>query len=203
MIRVWFHGLALLAAGVATGGQGISAAESDGAPKASGIGMLAKIPGPRADEPVPAQTVAQQFAAIRAEYETAEKTAAAEAGKGKSEFESAKIYFKLMPDQASFSHRMVELAATQPRDPASRDALLWVIDKPGMGPGGPYSDEFTRAVLLLLRHHADDPEVAASPWGSTISAPRLATSFSEGCTCKPRDMRQRAWRRLRSASTSR
>ena len=38
--------------------------------------------------------------------------------------------------------------------------MLWVIDKPGMGPGGPYSDEFTRAVLLLLRHHADDPEVA-------------------------------------------
>ena len=29
-----------------------------------------------------------------------------------------------------------------------------------MGPGGPYSDEFARAVLLLLRHHSDDSEVA-------------------------------------------
>ncbi len=106
------------------------------------------------------QTMAQQFAAIRAEYDAAEKHASAAAEKEKSEFESWKIYGKLMPDQAAFSHRMVDLAAAEPRNPAARDALLWVIDKPGMGTGGPYSDEFTRAVLLLLRHHADDSEVA-------------------------------------------
>ena len=55
---------------------------------------------------------------------------------------------------------MVDLAATAPNDPGARDTLLWVLDKPGMGPGGPYSDEFARAVLLLLRHHSDDSEVA-------------------------------------------
>jgi thiol-disulfide isomerase/thioredoxin len=160
MTRGWFNGLALLAAGVGTCGQVISAAERDEASKAARVRLLAKMPGPRADEPMPAKTIAQQFTAIRAEYDAAEKTASAEAEKGKSEFESWKIFGKLMPDQAAFSRRMVDLAASEPQSPAARDALLWVIDKPGMGTGGAYSDEFTRAVLLLLRYQADDPEVA-------------------------------------------
>ena len=109
--------------------------------------------------------MAERFAAIRGEYEAAAKKAEAEAEKGKTEAESRKIYFGLLPDEAAFSRRMVDLAATDPRDAAARDALLWVIDKPGMGPSGPYVDEFMRAVLLLLRHHADDPETARAGLG--------------------------------------
>jgi thiol-disulfide isomerase/thioredoxin len=171
MTRGWLNGLVLLAASTA-GGQGVLAVERDGTSNAARIGLLAKIPGPRSDEPRPAKSIAEQFLAIRAEFAAAEKTAAAEAEKGKSEFESWKIYGKLMPDQAVFSHRMVDLAATEPGNPAARDALLWVIDKPGMGPAGPYSDEFTRAVLLLLRHHSDDPEVARVGLGlDNLSSP--------------------------------
>lgn len=105
-------------------------------------------------------SISAQFAAIRAEYETAQQKAAAESEKGKTEFESWKIYGKLMPSEVAFSRRMVNLAETAPNDPGARDALLWVLDKPGMGGGGPYGDEFVRAALLLLRHHADDPDVA-------------------------------------------
>ncbi|MGA2705264.1 MAG: TlpA disulfide reductase family protein [Isosphaeraceae bacterium] len=180
MTRGWLNGLVFLAAGVATGGQGVLAAEHDGARNAVEIGLNAKMPGPRPDDPKPAKTMAQQFASIRAEYDAAEKTASAEAEKGKSGFESWKIYGKLMPDQAVFSRRMVDLAATEPNDPAARDALLWVIDKPGMAPAGPYSDEFTRAVLLLIRHHADDPEVARVGLGLDNLGSPARDMFLEG-----------------------
>jgi len=180
MTRGWLNGLVFLAAGVATSGQGVLAAEHDGARNAVEIGLNAKMPGPRPDDPKPAKTIAQQFAAIRAEYDAAEKTASAEAEKGKSGFESWKIYGKLMPDQAVFSRRMVDLAATEPKDPAARDALLWVIDKPGMAPAGPYSDEFTRAVLLLLRYHADDPEVARVGLGLDNLGSPARDMFLEG-----------------------
>ena len=53
---------------------------------------------------------------------------------------------------------MVDLAESSPDDPAARDALLWVIDKPGRGDMGAYGDEFARAAALLVRHHGDDPE---------------------------------------------
>ena len=102
MTRRWLNGLVFLAAGVATGGQDILGAERDGASKAARVGLLATIPGPRPDDPKPAKTMAQQFAAIRAEFDAAQKTASAEAEKGKSEFEGWKIYGRLMPDQALF-----------------------------------------------------------------------------------------------------
>ena len=38
--------------------------------------------------------------------------------------------------------RVVDLAASSPGDPASRDALLWVINKPNKGDMGAYGDEF-------------------------------------------------------------
>ena len=59
---------------------------------------------------------------------------------------------------ADYSRRMVDLAESSPGDPATRDALLWVINKPGRGDEGPYADQFARAAALLVRHHGDDPE---------------------------------------------
>ena len=57
-----------------------------------------------------------------------------------------------------YSRRMVDLAESSPGDPAARDALLWVVDKPGHGDEGPYADQFARAAALLVRHYGDDPE---------------------------------------------
>ena len=138
MTRIWWTGLVLAVLS--------TAARSDDAPKAAAAR--------------PAGKIAARFAAIRDEFEAAQTAASKAAEKGKTEFESGKIYSKLMPSVWDFSKRMVDLAATDPKDPGARDALLWVLDQHGMGIGGPYGDESTRAVLLLLRHHADDPEVA-------------------------------------------
>ena len=160
MSRGLWIGFVLLATGAATCELSIRAAEPDVAPGAARVGLAAKLPGPLLADAKPAATIARQFATIRAEFDAAQRRATVEAEKGKSEFESWKTYGRLVPDPALFSRRMVDLAATEPQSPAARDALLWVIDKPNMGPGGPYSDEFTRAVLLLLRFHGDDPEVA-------------------------------------------
>ena len=130
------------------------------------VSALATVAGlAQGDDLKPAEgklsgTIAERYAAIVAEYEGARKGASIEAEKAKTQFESSKIFAKLMPDEATFSRRMVDLAATDPKEPAARDALLWVLDKPGMGPGGPYDDEFARAVLLMLRYHSDSPEVA-------------------------------------------
>ena len=108
----------------------------------------------------PADTIADRYKPIVAEYEAVRKTASVESGKAKTQAENYKTYIKLMPDEAAFSRRLVDLAMTDPKDPAARDALLWVLDKHATRPTGPYADECTRAVLLLLRHHGDDPEVA-------------------------------------------
>ena len=53
---------------------------------------------------------------------------------------------------------MVDLAESSPSDPAARDALLWVINKPGSADFKEYGDQFARATALLVRHHGDDPE---------------------------------------------
>ena len=59
---------------------------------------------------------------------------------------------------ADYSRRMVDLAESSPRDPATRDALVWVIDMSGGPDTGAYGDQFARAAALLVRHHGDDPE---------------------------------------------
>ena len=180
MSRRSWYGLILLTAAMAAGGRGVEAAEPDLGPGAAQVGLAARLSGPRSDEPKPAKTLPQQLTAIRAEFDAAEKKASAEAEKARSQPESWKIYSRLMPDPAVFSRRMVDLAATEPQNPAARDALLWVIDKPGMGPAGPYSDEFNRAVLMLLRDHPDDPEVARVGLGLSNLCSPARDLFLEG-----------------------
>ena len=129
MPRNWFAVL-LLAAGAAMGDGDMQPGQRDEAPNALDANRVAQRPGTKPDEANHVNTLDQQFAAILAEYDTAIKTANAEAEKGPSDFSSYKIYTRLMPDEPAFSHRMVDLAATQPASTAARDALLWVIDKP-------------------------------------------------------------------------
>lgn len=113
-----------------------------------------------APAPAPGVSVAARFAAVRDEYEAATTAAAKASEAGKTDYEQWKLYGQKMPNIADFSRRMVDLAAADPKDPGARDALLWVIDQPGMSAAGPYADEYLRAASLLLRYHADDPEVA-------------------------------------------
>ena len=103
-----------------------------------------------------------------------------EAEKGKTAFEKWKIHGEKSPDETSFARRMVDLAATNPKDSASRDALIWVINKPYRSDSGTFGDEVQRAVNLLVQHHADDPEVARLGLGLATSTTRRRDALLEG-----------------------
>ncbi len=179
MRRHW-SAVLVLTAGASLGAGSILPGQQDKAPNTLDANRVARAPGSKPDEANHVNTLAHQFAAIVSEYDVATNTAEAEAEKGQTDFARSKIYSKLMPDVAAFSHRMVDLAATQPASTAARDALLWVLDKPGMFPSGPYSDEFARAVLLVLRYHADDPEVARVGLGMDNTGSNARDMFLEG-----------------------
>jgi thiol-disulfide isomerase/thioredoxin len=61
-------------------------------------------------------------------------------------------------DLVDYCRAMVDLAESSPDAPATREALLWVINKPGHVDMQQYGDQFARAAALLVRHHGDDPE---------------------------------------------
>jgi RNA polymerase sigma factor (sigma-70 family) len=111
-------------------------------------------PKPKADAP----SMADQFRQIVKEFEAEQTRVSDAAEKAKSEAESMKIYSKLSPDDTAYSRRMVDLASTNPKDPAARDALIWVLNKVYRSDSGTYGDEVARAVRILVNDHASDPE---------------------------------------------
>jgi RNA polymerase sigma factor (sigma-70 family) len=109
-------------------------------------------------------TLAEQFATIQADYDAKLKALTRAQESAKNHRERSEIVGKMSPDEVAFARRMVELAASSPKDPVARDASIWVIDKPFMSDGGAYGDdrgtygdEFARAAALLVRNHGDDP----------------------------------------------
>ncbi len=124
--------------------------------------------------------IAEQFERIKAEYEAILTRATEASQAGGTDFERSRILFKMSPDQDDFARRMVELAATSPADPAARDALIWVIDKPFMQDVGRHGEHFARAVEMLLSHHADDPEVARAALELDNMSSRRRDALLEG-----------------------
>ncbi len=114
------------------------------------------------------------------EFEEARHQASEASSKRPTDFERWKAYNELAPDDAKFSRRMVDLAATNPKDPAARDALIWVINKPYRGDAGPYGDEFSRAVNLLVKYYADDPEAVRLGLSLNHVLSRRRDAFVEG-----------------------
>jgi thiol-disulfide isomerase/thioredoxin len=142
-------------------------------------GLAALLVGPvaRADEPKarsgasgetsklddrsrrPEGPIATQYAQILAEFEAEQAALRRAAAELVNSREKPVVAGNRRRDPiVEYSRRMVALAESSPDDPAARDALLWVIDKPGRGDMGAYGVEFTRAAALLVRHHGDDPE---------------------------------------------
>ena len=107
----------------------------------------------------PDQSIAKKYQEILAEFEAEQIARRRVLTKAQSTPAKPVISEKRPRDLiVHYARRMVDLALSSPADPGARDALLWVIDKPGRGDGGPYGDEFARAAALLVRHHGDDPE---------------------------------------------
>jgi len=140
----------------------------------------------QAAEPTPATPSAkspeleEQYRRIIAEFEEAKKRALQASSVGKSEYERWEILSKESPEDADYARRMIDLAAAHPKETASRDALIWVINKPYRADAGAYGDEFSRAVNLLVDHHADDPEVARLGLGLDNVLSRRRDAFLEG-----------------------
>jgi hypothetical protein len=116
---------------------------------------------PKPDDQITSSTrsIAEQYARIRAEYE-AEQAGMRQASNKAATSGKARAAADKRPRHrvVDYSRRMVDLAESVPEDPLARDALLWVINKPGRNGLGPDGDEFARATVLLVRHHGDDPE---------------------------------------------
>jgi RNA polymerase sigma factor (sigma-70 family) len=134
----------------------------------------------KAAAPVVPPSLADQFRKIVKEFDDKKNRANEEAEQGKTPFEKWKILGASSPDVTFYAHRMVDLAATNPKDPASRDALIWAIDKPYRTDNGGFGDEVQRAVNLLVQHHADDPEVARLGLGLANLVTRRRDAFLEG-----------------------
>ena len=133
----------------------------DGPPEAAT--QATKAPGPKEDAPptpAPAVSLEDQFRRILKEFDEIQARTREVAATAKTDFERWKLLGDPSDQEAKYARRMVDLAATRPEDPASRDALIWVMNKPHRGDSGAYGDEFARAARLLVAHHADDPEVA-------------------------------------------
>lgn len=154
------HAGALLTVILCLGAGGLAAVRGGYSPQDQAP-QQARVPAAQnVATPVLAPSLAERFHKIIKEFEDERKRASAAAEKGKDQFERWKIVSANNPAEAPYTRRIVDLAATNPKDQASRDALIWVIDKPYRSDNGDYGDEVQRAVNLLVQHHADDPEVA-------------------------------------------
>ena len=103
--------------------------------------------------------IAEQYALIRAEYEAEQARYRQAATKAETPGDTRAAADMGPRDLiVDYSRRMVDLAQSSPDEPGAREALLWVLNKPGRGYWRAFGDEFARAGALLVRHHGNDPE---------------------------------------------
>jgi thiol-disulfide isomerase/thioredoxin len=132
------------------------------------------------DDPKPSPSVAERYREILAEYDAQQKAVSEAAERAKTEAEQMKAYETIAPDDAAFSRRMVDLAASSPKDLTSRDALIWVINKTYRLDIRDYGDEVGRAVRLLVDHFANDPEAVRVGLELNNSFSRQRDALMEG-----------------------
>jgi thiol-disulfide isomerase/thioredoxin len=80
--------------------------------------------------------------------------------KAKNDKDQNQIYLELSAREEQVCRELVDISLQNPKTEAAKQALIWVVNKPGRGIGGDYGGEFDRAAGLLVRNHGDDAEVA-------------------------------------------
>jgi RNA polymerase sigma factor (sigma-70 family) len=101
-------------------------------------------------------SLADQLDRVMAEFERADRTFLGFYRGSTIPPENLAEATRIQPDYAAVVRRIAELGAAAPKDPAVRDAMLWVI---GQARGsGPYAGEFALAGNWLVRHFGDDPD---------------------------------------------
>ena len=118
-----------------------------------------------------AALMAESKAHTLALYAAAEKT---------TDPERNKIFGNAFLDEEICCRRLIDLALTDPADPAARDALIWVINMPNRTDSSAYGDEVARASALLVRHHGDDPVAVSVGLGMNNSVTAHRDSFLYG-----------------------
>jgi thiol-disulfide isomerase/thioredoxin len=133
--------------------------------------------------------VAEQITKLRADYEADRARVADAVRKGNAELKRWRDAGGVSPDFVAHARQLVDLASLDPKNPASRDALIWVIYQPSRGDNGsgPYPTQFARAVDLLVQHHADDPEVARVGLTLDNNFTRRRDAFLEGMYASAED----------------
>ncbi len=107
----------------------------------------------------PEQPIAERYAQIQAECAAQLRAANQAAAKARNPPAKRAVSEKRAIDVlADYARRVLDLAESSPHDPATRDALLWLIAMSGARDTGAYGDQFARAAALLVRHHGDDPD---------------------------------------------
>ena len=148
----------LIALGLATTGGAVGLATAGGdEPKAT----------PRSDDPKPAAKagaerpeppLAEKLDRLKAEYEAADRAFHALYRGSTIPEENLAKAAEIQPDFPAVVRRIADLAATAPKDPAVRDAMLWVIGQAQRRRHGLYAGEFALAANWLVRHFGDDPD---------------------------------------------
>lgn len=113
---------------------------------------------PRAERPKP--SLAENLERIKAEYEAANRAYHTLYRGSTIPEENQAMAAKIQPDYPAVVRRIFEQAATDPKVPAVRDAMLWMIGPAGDGgmDSGPYAGEFAMAANWVARNFGDDPE---------------------------------------------
>jgi thiol-disulfide isomerase/thioredoxin len=149
----------------------------------AGVALLAIASTVTADEPTapapsPAQasqpdgqprpsegSIAERFAQLRAESEAQRAAYQRDAPRMEIPRNAREAAERMTPETVAYvrrmedlDRRMLDLIASSPADPAARDALLWMLGRPGRSDTGTSADRFAVASALLVRHHGDDPE---------------------------------------------
>ena len=158
MMRQCWMIAGLIALGITTtvGAVALATAGGDepkGTPSADEPKLVANaVVDAKAERPEP--PLAEKLDRLMAEYEGANRAfGALYRGSTIPEENRAKAA-EIQPDFPAVVRRIVDLAATAPKDQAVRDAMLWVLRHDNHSEGG----EFALAASWLVRHHGDDPD---------------------------------------------
>jgi thiol-disulfide isomerase/thioredoxin len=139
----------------------------------------------------------ERFQAVVAEWEAARTKYFTAVENAKSELETADAR-KLSPDRLGYSQRVLSIAESKVDDATSRDALLWIINHPGVLQEyhGALADLEQRAVQILLDRHADDPKVARLALNLNNFLSPARDALLEGLVDKARDRESQAVARV-------
>jgi RNA polymerase sigma factor (sigma-70 family) len=159
MMNVRLAAIGGLSLGLLAVGAGVLAQQSRGGRASED---RADAPAASAGRPAPKPEAAARLRSILSEWDEAQRVCFNVASLAKDDAGRQLVYGLMAPDLTEYTRRLLDLAEAEPDDPSARDALLWIV-RNGTGRSddqGPWASQFGEAVDRLIRHHADDPQVA-------------------------------------------